>query len=44
MKKCKYIKKEGSSCSKNNYCSYPDCIQETSKLMETEQGKINEQS
>jgi len=23
--KCKYIKKEGSSCSLNNNCKYPKC-------------------
>ena len=23
--KCKYIKKEGSSCSLNNKCKYPNC-------------------
>ena len=33
MNKCKYIKKEGSSCSKNNNCTYPDCVQDTSKFM-----------
>lgn len=24
-KRCKYIKREGESCSLNNNCRYPDC-------------------
>jgi hypothetical protein len=28
---CKYIKKEGSGCSLNNKCRYPDCIDEYRK-------------
>ncbi len=41
---CKYIKKEGASCSLNNNCKYPNCTKNQQNILKQLNDIVNGKS